>query len=76
MAQQIFMYPQKPLLEVSTVSTLSIDVLKEDIAQAIWLKHPTMDNVCLAKSVTFNGFNYRNGMILAHGTFGRDSRIY
>lgn len=68
MAQQIFMYSQKPLLEVSSVSSLSVDVLKEDIAQAIRLKHPTMDNVCLAKNVTFNGFNYRNGMILAHGS--------
>lgn len=62
------MYPQKPLLEVSNVSTLSVDVLKEDIAQAIRLKHPTLDNVCLAKNVTSNGFNYRTGMILAHGS--------
>lgn len=68
MAQQVFMYPQKPLLEVSNVSTLYVDVLKEEIAQAIPLKHPTVDNVCLAKNVTYNGFNYRPGMILAHGS--------
>ena len=62
------MYSQKRLLEVSNVSTLSVDVLKEEIAQAIRLKHPTMDNVCLAKNVTYDGFNYRTGMILAHGS--------
>ena len=27
-----------------------------------------MDGVCLAKSVTCNGLNYRNGMMLAHGS--------
>lgn len=52
MAQQMLMYPNKPLLEVSNVSTLSIDVLKEEIAQAIRLKHPTVDHVCLAKNIT------------------------
>lgn len=68
MAQQILMYPNKPLLEVSNVSTLSIDVLKEEIAQAIRLKHPTVDHVCLAKNITYNGFNYRTEMILAYGS--------
>lgn len=57
------MYPQKPLLEVSNVSTLSLDVLKDEIAQAIRLKHPNV-----AKNVTYDGFNYRIGMILAHGS--------
>ena len=35
MALQVSLYPQKPLLEVSNVSTISVDVLKEEIAQAI-----------------------------------------
>lgn len=62
------MYPQKTPLEVSNVSTLHVDLLKDEIAQAIRLKHPTLDNVCLAKNVTYGGFNYRTGMILAHGS--------
>lgn len=62
------MYPQKPLLEVSNVSTLSLDVLKDEIAHAIRLKYPNVDKVCLAKYVTDDGLNYRIGMILAHGT--------
>jgi len=69
MAQQVSLssFP-KPLLEVTNVSTLSIDVLKEEIAQAIRQKHLDVEYVCLAKNVTYDGFNYRTGMILAHGS--------
>lgn len=27
-----------------------------------------MDGVCLAKNAMYSGLNYRNGMILAHGS--------
>lgn len=44
MEQHVFMYPQKPLLEVSNISTLSLDVLKnQEIVQAVRLKHPNME---------------------------------
>lgn len=49
---------------------LSLDVVKEEIAKAIGLKHSTVDNVCLTKNVTYDGFSYRTGMILAHGSLG------
>ena len=60
-------FPKSPL-EVANVSSLPIDVLKEDIAFALKQRHPELDGVCLAKSVTYNGLNCRNGMILAHGS--------
>lgn len=69
MAHQLYMcsFAKSPL-EVSNVSTLPIDVLKEDIAFAIKQRHPDLDGVCFAKNATYSGLNYRNGMILAHGS--------
>ncbi|XP_059898811.1 uncharacterized protein LOC132461193 isoform X1 [Gadus macrocephalus] len=58
----------KPLLEVKKFSTVSIDVLKDDIARAVKHKNPNVKEVSLAENVTYNGFNYRLGMILAHGS--------
>ncbi len=60
----------KPPLEVTDVSTVHIDVLNQDISNALRQKSPDMDNVCLAKSVTYNGLNYKCGMILIHGLLG------
>ncbi|OON91157.1 MAG: hypothetical protein ATN32_02455 [Candidatus Epulonipiscium fishelsonii] len=57
-----------PSLEVTNVSTLPLDVLNEDIALAVKQKHPHMDTVNLAKNVSYNGFNYRIGMVVAHGS--------
>jgi len=69
MAHQLYScsFP-KPLLEVKKFSTVSIDVLKDDIAQAVKHKNPNVKEVSLAKNVIYNGFNYRLGMILAHGS--------
>lgn len=69
MAHHLYMcnFPKSPL-EVANVSTLPIDVLKDDIAFAIKRRHPDLDCVCLAKNATYSGLNYRNGMILAHGS--------
>lgn len=58
----------KPFLEVTNVSTLPLDVINEDIALAVKQKHPHMDNVNLAKNVSYSGFNYRIGMVVAHGS--------
>lgn len=69
MAHHLYMciFPKSPL-EVANVSTLPIDILKDDIAFAIKRRHPDLDCVCLAKNATYSGLNYRNGMILAHGS--------
>ena len=60
----------KPPLELMDVSTVYIDVLNKDISNALRQKCPDMDNVCLAKSVAYNGLNYKCGMILIHGSLG------
>lgn len=60
----------KPPLEVTDVSTVHIDVLNKDISNALRQKSPDMDNVCLAKSVAYNGIIYKCGMILIHGSLG------
>ena len=62
-------FPKSPL-EVANVSSLPIDVLKEDIAFALKQRHPELDGVCLAKSVTYNGLNCRNrGLRLLFETY-------
>lgn len=58
----------KPSLEVTDVSTLSLDVINQDIALAVKEKHRHMDTVNLAKNVSYNGCNYRTGMVVAHGS--------
>ncbi|KAA8580464.1 hypothetical protein FQN60_005999, partial [Etheostoma spectabile] len=58
----------KPPLEVADVSTLPLDVINEDIALAVKQKYPHMDTVDFAKSVSYNNFNYRIGMVVAHGS--------
>ena len=43
----------KPSLEVTDVLTLPLDVVNENIALAVKEKHPHLDTVNLARSVTF-----------------------
>lgn len=57
-------------LEVSAVSTLPVDLLKEEIAQDIRQKFSDADEVHLAQCVTIKGVTYRKGMILAHKAAG------
>ncbi len=56
----------KPSLEVTDVSTLPLDVINKDIALAVKQKHPHMDTVNFAKNVSYNGFGYGFGMVVAH----------
>lgn len=60
----------KSLLEVAKVSTLPFDVLIEDLALVLKQRHPNLDLVCLAKKKRLTGacLDYRDGMILAHGS--------
>lgn len=57
----------KSCLDVSTVSTLPVDVLKEEVAEAIKLKCPSTSEVHLAKASS-KGIAYSNGMVVAHGS--------
>ena len=60
----------KPDIEVSAVSTLSVDLLREEIAHAIRANFSGEPEVHLAQCVTRKGITYRKGMILAHRTVG------
>lgn len=55
-------------LEVADVPTLLLEVLSKDIALAVKKGNSNMDNINLAKNVTYFGFNYRIGMVVAHGS--------
>lgn len=57
-------------LEVSAVSTLPVDLLREEIAQVIRQKFPDTPELHLAQCVTTKGITYRKGMILAHRATG------
>lgn len=69
MAHQLYIcsVPKSPLL-VTHVSSVPIDVLKEDIAFAIRQKYSELDSVFLTQNASYNGINYRNGMIVSHGS--------
>lgn len=54
--------------EVTHVSTIPVDVMKEDIALHLTQKHPDLTTVTLAQSVSSNGIEYGNGMIIVHGS--------
>jgi hypothetical protein len=58
----------RPLLEVTNVSTVHIDVLNKDISNALRQMSSDMDTVCMAKCVTYDGLNYKCGMILIQGS--------
>lgn len=57
-------------LDVSNVSTVPVDVLKEEVAEAIKLKCPGTSEVHLAKNASSSGIVYSNGMIVAYGSAG------
>ncbi len=54
---------KKSTLEVTSVSTLPVDVLKE-VVTVLRLKYPGINEVHLAKNVTNNGINYITGMLI------------
>lgn len=57
-------------LDVSNVSTVPVDVLKEEVAEAIKLKCPRISEVHLAKNASSSGIAYSNGMIVPYGSAG------
>lgn len=42
---------RRPPVEVSHVTTLPVDLLKDDIVTAVKQKYPDLEHVCLAKNV-------------------------
>lgn len=58
----------KTALETTNVSTVPLDVLKQEIAHAIEQKFPGTTEVHCTKCVSNKGVQFRNGMIVAHGS--------
>lgn len=58
----------KASLHLPNVSTVPVDALKEEVAQAIKSKHPNTSEVHPAKSASSSGIAYSKGMIVAHGS--------
>lgn len=60
----------KSLLDVSEASTVPLDVLKEELAQAFKQRNPFVSEIHIAKNVCSKGIQYRPGMIVAYGSCG------
>lgn len=58
----------KSSIDVPHVSTLPVDVLEEEMAQAIRLKYPNISEVQLAERASSSGIAYKEGMIVVHGS--------
>lgn len=61
---------EKNALEVAQVSTVPLDVLKEEVAVSLHQKYPDLTVVNLAQNVSADGINFRSGMIIVHGFVG------
>jgi len=60
----------RPLLQTTTLSTVDVRVLREDIQEALQAKFPGETCVQIAKSVCYRSTKYTSGMILANGSTG------
>ncbi len=61
---------KKSTLEVTSVSTLPVDVLNKEVVTVLRQKYPGINEVHLAKNVTNSGINYRTGMLISFGSAG------
>lgn len=59
---------EKPSLKVTNISTVPVDVLKQEIAQSIEQIYPGTTEVHFSKYVSSKGLTFRKGMIVAHGS--------
>lgn len=55
---------EKSALDVSTVSTVPLTVLRTEITQVVQDKYPDTEFVQITTSVTSKGLSYRNAMIV------------
>lgn len=60
----------KPSLSVTSVTTVPLDVLKEDIKTAVLKKYPDETSVHLANAVSCYGTSFSVGMVLPYGSTG------
>lgn len=60
----------KPALRVSNMSTLPVDVLKENIQEAVLKRFPGETYIQVANTVTCHGTTFSVGMILPYGSTG------
>ena len=58
----------KTSLDVSSVSTVPVDVLQEGVVQAVRSKYPSTSEMHLANNASSSGIAYSKGMIVAHGS--------
>lgn len=61
---------EKPSLEVSRVSAVPVEDLKEDVIQSFTQIYPDVSVINLAENVSVDGINYSKRMIIAHGSVG------
>lgn len=58
----------KPSLSVSHVSNVNLDLLRDDVQEAVRKQFPNETSIVLANTVSCYGTKYCKGMILAHGS--------
>lgn len=61
---------EKSSLTASAVSTVTVDILHQDVQKVLKLKYPDITHIQLTKNASVNGVNYRNGMIIVYGSAG------
>ena len=56
--------------EVTHVSSIPVDVMREDVVLQLQQKYPDLTTVTPAQSVSSKDIQYRTGMIIVHGSVG------
>lgn len=60
--------PEKNTLQVTRISAITVEVMKENVVHCLNSRYPGMTTVNVAQNVSCDGIMYRNGMIIAHGS--------
>lgn len=61
---------EKSSMSVSDVSTVPVGILNQDVVNSLKQTYPDVTCIHLAKNVSVDGVNYRNGMIVVRGLSG------
>ena len=61
---------EKSILTVTTVSTVSVDILHQAVQKVLKQKNTDITHIQLTKNASVNGVNYREGMVVVHGSVG------